>query len=104
MGSIGLIHVLLVAAALFSIGLYGAVTKKSTIGILMSLEIMAVAISLNLVAFARWVAVDEMAGWFFTAFQMVVSAAEVGIGLGLVVAIYRAAKTSEVNDMTELKG
>lgn len=95
---------MLVAAALFAIGLYGAVTKKSTIGILMSLEVMAIAVTLNLVGIARWIGTDEMSGWFFTVFLMVISAAEVAIGLGLIIAIYRAAKTSEVSDMTELKG
>ena len=102
--TVGLAHIMIVAAAIFAIGLYGAVTKKSTVGILMSLEVMAIAVTINLIAISRWIATADMAGWFFTAFLMVISAAEVAVGLGLVIAIYRAAKTSEVSDMTELKG
>lgn len=103
-GNVGLLEIMLLSAALFSVGLYGAISKKSTIGILMSLEVMAVAVTVNLIGIARWINPTEMEGWFFTAFTMVVSAAEVAIGLALVIAIFRAARTSEVSDMDELKG
>ncbi|MBK5210843.1 MAG: NADH-quinone oxidoreductase subunit NuoK [Coriobacteriia bacterium] len=101
---VGLDAFLLLSAALFSIGIYGAISKKSTIGILMSLEIMSIAITLNLVAIDRFVTPAAMTGWFFALFMMVTSAAEIGIGLALVIAIFRAGKTSEVSDLTELKG
>lgn len=102
--NVGLESFLLLSAALFSLGLYGAVSKKSTIGILMSLEIMSMAISINLIALNRWVNPALADGWFFTIFQMVVSAAEVGIGLALIIAIFRRGNTSEVSDLHELKG
>lgn len=102
--NVGLEAFLLLSAALFSIGLYGAISKKSTIGVLMSLEIMAIAISINLIAFSRWVTPEAMTGWFFTLFMMVISASEVGIGLALIIALYRRGRTSEVSDYTELKG
>ena len=101
---VGLDAFLLLSAALFSIGMYGAISKKSTIGVLMSLEIMSIAITLNLVAIDRFVTPTAMTGWFFALFMMVTSAAEIGIGLALVIAIFRAGKTSEVSDLTELKG
>lgn len=101
---VGLEAFLLLGSALFALGLVGAVSKKSAVQILMSLELMALAVNLNLVAFSRFRTPAEMTGWFFTLFAMVVSAAEVGMGLALVLAIYRRARTSEVSDLTELKG
>lgn len=101
---VGLPAFLLLAALLFSIGLYGAISKKSTIGILLSLEVMAIAISINLVAINRFVTMSEMTGLYVSIFTMVTSAAEVGIGLGLFIAIYTSGRTSEVTDLQELKG
>ncbi|NTU71627.1 MAG: NADH-quinone oxidoreductase subunit NuoK [Coriobacteriia bacterium] len=95
---------LMLAAVLFSIGLYGALSKKATVQLLLSLELMAMAVNINLVAFARFVTPMTMDGVFFAVFTMVVSAAEVGLGLGLVIAIYRSLKSSEVTSMNELKG
>ncbi|MDR1412806.1 MAG: NADH-quinone oxidoreductase subunit NuoK [Actinomycetes bacterium] len=105
MPSVGLIACLLLAAALFVVGLYGAISHDSAVGILMSLEIMAIAVSINLMAFARFAAPAEQAAlWFFAVFLMVITAAELGIGLALVVAIYRRARTSDVDDLHELRG
>jgi NADH-quinone oxidoreductase subunit K len=101
---VGLEAFLLLAGALFSLGLYGAVSKKGAVQVLMSLELMAVAVNLNLVAFNRFRTPVEMTGWFFTLFAMVVSAAEIGLGLALVLAIYRRSRTSEVTGLSDLKG
>lgn len=95
---------LVLAAALFAMGLYGAVSKKGAVQVLMSLELMAVAVSLNLIAFSRYVTPIEMTGQFFTVFVMVVSAAEIGLGLALVLAIFKSARSSEVDSLNELKG
>jgi len=92
------------AAVLFSLGLYGAVARKSAVMVLMSLELMAVAVSLNLVALSRFVTPTEMTGQVFTVFAMVVSAAEVGLGLALVLAIYRQTRSIELTSMDSLKG
>jgi NADH-quinone oxidoreductase subunit K len=104
MPEVGLASVLLFAAALFVVGLYGAISRKEAINILMSLEIMMIAISLNLMGLARFVPGVQVHAWFFTMFLMVIGAAEIGIGLALVVAIYRKVRTSEVDDLHELKG
>ncbi|MDZ4169763.1 MAG: NADH-quinone oxidoreductase subunit NuoK [Coriobacteriia bacterium] len=101
---LGLEAYLLLAAALFSIGLYGAVSKRGAVQVLMSLELMAVAVDLNLIAFSRFVTPVEMTGQFFTVFVMIVSAAEIGLGLALVLAIFRAARSSEVDSVHELRG
>lgn len=104
MMGVGLEGVLLLGTIVFAIGIYGALSKKSTIGILISLELMAIAIAINLVAINRFVTLDDMTGLYVTIFTMVTSAAEVGIGLGLIIAIYRAKRSSEVSELTELKG
>ena len=101
---VGLEAFLMLAAVLFSLGLYGAVSKKATVQLLMSLELMAIAVNINLVAFSRFVTPKTVDGWFFAVFTMVVSAAEVGLGLALILAIYRRSRGSEVTDLTELKG
>lgn len=101
---LGLEAFLGLAAFLFAIGLYGAVSKKSTVMVLMSLELMAVAVNLNLVAFSRFVTPSAMTGQFFAMFVMVVSAAEIGLGLALVLAIYRRSRSIELSTMERLKG
>jgi NADH-quinone oxidoreductase subunit K len=102
--SVGLPAYLLLGAALFSIGLYGAVSKKGAVQVLMSLEMMAVAVDLNFLAFSRYVTPVEMTGQFVTVFVMILSAAEIGLGLALVVAIFRASRSSELTGLSELKG
>ncbi|HSK47280.1 MAG TPA: NADH-quinone oxidoreductase subunit NuoK [Coriobacteriia bacterium] len=102
--TVGLPAYLLLAAALFSLGLYGAVSKKGAVQVLMSLELMSVAIDLNLLAFSRFVTPQLMTGQFFTVFVMVLSAAEIGLGLALVVAIYRESHSAEITTLSELKG
>lgn len=101
---VGLEAFLLLGAALFAMGLFGAVSKRGAVQVLMSLELMSLAVSVNLMAFSRFRTPVEMTGWFFTIFTMVVSAAEVGLGLALILAIYRTSRTSEVTDLAELKG
>lgn len=102
--TIGLESYLLLAAALFSMGLYGAVSKRGAVQVLMSLEIMSVAVDLNLIAFSRYATPAAMTGQFFTVFVMIVSAAEIGLGLALVLAIFRSSRSSEVDELTGLKG
>lgn len=104
MTGVGLEGVLLLGTVVFAIGIYGALSKKSTIGILISLEIMAIAIAINLVGINRFVTLDDMTGLYVTIFTMVTSAAEVGIGLGLIIAIYRSRMSSEVSELDELRG
>ncbi|MDP2182674.1 MAG: NADH-quinone oxidoreductase subunit NuoK [Actinomycetota bacterium] len=101
---VGLGAFLGLAAVLFSLGLYGAVSKRSAVMVLMSLEIMAVAVNLNMVALSRWITPTEMTGQFFSIFTMVVSAAEIGLGLALVLAIYRRSRSVELSTMERLKG
>ena len=101
---VGLDAFLMLAAVLFSLGLYGALSKKATVQLLLSLELMSIAVNINVVALSRFITPRTMDGLFFAVFTMVISAAEIGIGLALVLAIYRQARSSEVNSLSELKG
>ena len=77
------------ATALFSIGLFGVMTRRNTIGILMSLELMFNAANINLVAFSKFIKGAVLTGQIFAIFIVVVAAAEATIGLAIVLLIYR---------------
>ncbi len=102
--TVGLPHLLTLAALLFGIGTYGALSRKNAVHVMMSLELMANAVNINLVALSRFVTPDQFTGQFFSVFSMVVSAAEIGLGLALVLAIYRRKRSVELDAMQELKG
>lgn len=102
--NVGLEFFQILSAAMFALGLYGALSKRSTVMILMSLELMANAVNINLVAASRFVTPEAMTGQFFAVFMMVVAAAEIGLGLALVLALYRRTKTIEVDALDTLKG
>ena len=101
---VGLGYFLALSAILFSLGVYGAVSKRGMVMVLMSLELIAMSVNLNLVAFARFVTPNLMTGQYFAIFAMVVSAAEIGIGLALVLAVYKQTRSSELNTLDRLKG
>lgn len=102
--TVGLNVFLGLGAVLFSLGLYGAISKRSAVMVLMSLELMANAVNINLVALSRFVTPAAMTGQAFAIFSMVVSAAEIGLGLALVLAIYRRTRSIELETMERLKG
>jgi NAD(P)H-quinone oxidoreductase subunit 4L len=102
--TVGLPAFLLLGAALFCVGLYGALSKKSAVMVLMSLELMTNAVNINLVAMSRFLHPGEMTGQFFATFVMVVAAAEIGLGLALVLALYRRGRSVELDHMERLKG
>ncbi len=86
-----------VAAVLFSLGLYGVLTRKNAVMVLMSLELMTVAACLNMVTVSRFVTPAEMTGQVFAVFAMAVFAAQIGIGLALVLAVYRQTGSIELS-------
>ena len=101
--SIPLSWFLVLAAALFSIGLYGVLSRRNAIGILMGIELMLNAVNINLVAFWRYIDPIKMTGQIFTIFVFTVAAAEVAVGLALVIAIYRNRDTVVVEEIALLK-
>jgi NADH-quinone oxidoreductase subunit K len=94
---------LTVAAALFCIGIYGVLARRSAVAILMGVELMLNAVNLNLVAFWRYNTPLNMSGQAFAAFVFVVAAAEAAVGLSIIIAIYRAKHTVTVEDVDMLK-
>ena len=101
---VGLREFLILSAVLFALGLYGAMSKKSAIMILMGIELMTNAINISLIAMSRFLTPSLMTGQFFAAFIMVVSTAEIGLGLALVLALYRRTRTVEVDRADRLRG
>ncbi|MFC2060814.1 NADH-quinone oxidoreductase subunit NuoK [Chloroflexota bacterium] len=101
--SVGLEHYLILSAILFSIGLYGALAKRSAIIILMSIEIMLVAVSITMVAFSRYVIPLLLTGQVFVIFIMVVAAAEAAVGLAIIMSIYRHRESIDATEVDLMK-
>lgn len=100
---ITLTHYLVLSAVLFCIGLFGALSKRNAVAVLMSVEIMLNSVNINLVAFARYVTPEYIAGQVFALFTIVVAAAEVAVGLAIVIAIYRDRLSVELDDFDWMK-
>jgi NADH-quinone oxidoreductase subunit K len=96
---------LIVAAALFCIGLYGVLSRRNAIAIMMGVELMLNSVNINLLAFWRHVEVagGTLAGQVFAIIVITVAAAEVAVGLALVLAVYRNRHTVDVEDVDLMK-
>jgi NAD(P)H-quinone oxidoreductase subunit 4L len=100
---VGLSHYLILAGALFAIGLYGALAKRNAIVILMSIELMLNGVNIAMVAFSRYIVPLLLTGQVFAIFIMVVAAAETAVGLAIVISIYRHRETIDVTKINLLK-
>ncbi|MFI8518929.1 NADH-quinone oxidoreductase subunit NuoK [Streptomyces sp. NPDC085481] len=89
------------AALLFSVGLYGVLARRNAILVLMSVELMLNAVNLNLVAFDVWLRDTLHAGQALTLFTIAIAAAEIGIGLAIVLMVYRNRGTSDVDRLRD---
>ncbi|MBI5878232.1 MAG: NADH-quinone oxidoreductase subunit NuoK [Chloroflexi bacterium] len=96
---------LIVSALLFSMGLYGALARRNAVAILMGVELMLNAAVINLVAFWRYMNPNaQLTGQAFAIFVITLAAAEVAVGLALIIAIYRNRNTVVVEDVDMMKG
>ena len=93
---------LLLSAILFCIGVYGVIVRKNGVLVLMSIELILNAVNINLVAFGAFNA--TVAGEVFGLFVIAIAAAEVGVGLAIVLLIYRNKRSIDIDDLDELKG
>ena len=93
---------LTLAAVLFSIGLFGVITRRNTVGILLGVELMLNAVNINLVAFSRFHGTDM--GMVFSLFAICITVAEVALGLSLVILLFRMRKTAIADQIDWLKG
>ena len=99
--NVGLEHYLVVSMLLFALGLAGVIVRRNLLVIYMSLELMLNAANLALVAFSRFT--NNLDGQVFVFFVITVAAAEVAVGLALIVAVYRKRHTAHVEDLRTLK-
>src|SRR6201996_586664 len=96
---------LLLSALLFTIGLAGALSRRNAILVLIGIELMLNAANLNFIAFWRYGPNPAaMTGVLFTIFSISIAAAEAAVGLGIILAVYRHLKTTNLDDMNSLKG
>jgi NADH-quinone oxidoreductase subunit K len=101
--SIPLSWYLFLAAALFCIGLFGVLSRKNAIAILLGIELMLNAVNINLVAFWRYLNPLQMAGQAFAVIVFAVAAAEVAVGLALIISVYRRRKTIVADEIDLMK-
>lgn len=101
--AVSLAHFLTIAGILFTIGIFGIfLNRKNLIVILMSIELMLLAVNINFVAFSAFL--GDLVGQIFTLLVLTVAAAEAAIGLAIVVVFYRAHRSIAVEDIKELRG
>jgi len=101
--TIGLGHYLALSAVLFAIGLYGVLSKRNAIIILMCIEIMLNAVNIAMVAFSRYITPAAMTGQVFTIFIMIVAAAETAVGMAIIISIYRNRETIDTEKIDLMK-
>lgn len=93
---------LLLSAALFSIGVYGVIARRNGVAVLMSIELILNAVNINLIAFSA--VHGDLSGQVFALFIIAIAAAEVGVGLAIVLAIYRNRRSVDLDELDLMKG
>jgi len=94
---------LVLGAALFAMGVYGLLVRRNIVLILLSVELMLTAVNINLVAFEAYLVTADAVGQVFAIFVITVAAAEVGIGLAIVLMIFRNRKSANVDDLSLMR-
>jgi len=98
-----MLQYLALAGILFAIGIFGVLTRRNAIGILMSLELMFNAVNINLVAFNKYIGPDGLTGQIFAIFVVVVAAAEAVVGLAIVILLYRNWQGIDIDKINIMK-
>jgi NADH:ubiquinone oxidoreductase subunit K len=99
----GLYHILSVSAALFFIGIYGFLTRRNLITMLMSVELILNSVNLNFVAFNKYVWPGKMDGLFFTLFIIAIAAAEAAVAIAIIINVYRTHHSIDVEKTEDMK-
>jgi NADH-quinone oxidoreductase subunit K len=97
-----LLYPLLLSALLFAVGVYGLLARRNAVLVLMSVELMLNAVNLDLVAFDAWFRDALHSGQVFALFVITIAAAEVGLGLAIVLQVFRLRATVAVDELTDL--
>ena len=103
MTPVGLGHYLVLAGILFGLGVYGVVTRRNAVGVLMSVELVLNAVNINFVAFNHFLHPEVLAGQVFGIFVITLAAAEASVGMALVVSIFRSRRSVEIKEVNLLK-
>lgn len=98
-----LAHYLVLASALFCIGIFGLLTRRNAVGVLMSIELMFNAVNINFIAFSRFLTPDAITGQIFAIFVITIAAAEAAVGLAIVMLLYRNFRGIEVDKINFMK-
>ncbi len=93
----------LLASLLFCVGVYGVLARRNAILVLMAVELMLNAVNINLVAFDAYLRDELLAGQVFTLFVITIAAAEVGLGLSIVLLVFRNRETTQLDELNELQ-
>ena len=100
---IPLTHILFVSTALFFIGMYGLFTRRNMITMLMSIELILKSVSINFVAFNKYLYPDQLNGIFFTIFIITIAAAEAAVAIAIIINLYRSHHSIDVEDAGQMK-
>jgi NAD(P)H-quinone oxidoreductase subunit 4L len=101
--ALNLNYFLVLAAALFCVGIYGLISSRNVVRVLMSIELMLNAVNVNLLAFSNYIDPQNIRGQLFTIFVITVAAAEAAVGLAIILAIYRNRQTIDMERFNLLK-
>jgi len=97
------LHFLILSSLLFGIGLFGVLTKRNAVAVLICIELMLNAVNINLIAFSKYVTPVAFIGQIWAIFVITVAAAEVGVGLAIIITIYRNKLSVNLDDFDWLK-
>ena len=99
----GLYHILFISTALFFIGVFGFLTRKNLITILMNVELILNSVNLNFIAFNKYLWPDKLDGLFFTIFIIAIAAAEAAVAIAIIINLYRSHHSIDVDKAEEMK-
>ncbi len=103
MNEIGLSEILVVSTVLFFTGVYGFLTRKNMITMLMAIELILNSVNINFVAFNKFLYADKLDGLFFTVFIITIAAAEAAVAIAIIIHLYRKLKSIDVDDADIMK-
>lgn len=103
MQSPGLYHILVISGCLFFIGVYGFLTRRNLVTLLMSIELVLNSVNLNFIAFNKYLWPSRLDGLFFTIFVVAIAAAEAAVAIAIIINLYRSHKSIDVNKAEEMK-
>ena len=103
MNQVPLVHILIVSTGLFFIGMYGLLTRRNMITMLMSVELILNSVNINFVAFNRYLYPENLDGIFFTLFIVAIAAAEAAVAIAIIINLYRNFHSVDVEDADEMK-